>query len=865
MANKENFFLAIFVTLVIVLVFSTKASPTSSREVEALLKWKASLPKQSVLESWALPVANASSALPSPCKWYGITCNKAGTVTEINLAYAGLRGTLENLDFSSFPSLVILDLNENQLTGTIPISIGMLSNLEYLDLSTNSLNSSLPLSLANLTRVYELDISRNQITGVLDRRLFPDGTSSSKTGLKSLKHLLFQDTLLGGKIPDEIGNLKFLSLLALDDNFFHGPIPLSFGNLSDLSILRLSNNQLSGPIPEKLATLSKLSDLRVFTNRFSGFVPVGLGNYSSLTVLHLAENNFTGHLPPQVCRGGNLVNFTADSNNFTGPIPISLKNCPSLYRLRLEYNLLTGYLDQDFGVYPNLTFINLSFNRLMGQVSPNWGKCRNLTFLKITGNMVSGKIPDEIVGLNQLVGLDLSSNQLSGEIPENIGNLSKLSVLNVKDNKLSGSVPAGIGQLSDLEFLDLSMNMLSGPITERIGDCTKLQDLHLSRNHLNGTIPYQMCNLVSLQDLDLSYNSLCGNMPPDFGKLRSLESLNISHNNLSGSIPLSLGDMLSLTDINLSYNNLEGLVPDINIFRTSKPEALSNNKHLCGAIKGLPPCNVTRTENGGKSKKGKLEIILVALLASGLFLLLTFVWILVCCWKKRSKKAMKAERAQKEETPFSVCYFEGKISYKDILEATNNFDEKYCIGVGGFGKVYKAKMPDSNQVFAVKKLNFQATDDSQIESIKNFGNEVAALTEIRHRNIVKLFGFCSQGMHTFLVYEFVERGSLADILQSDEEAEKLDWGKRIRVAKGVAHALSYMHHDCVPPIIHRDISSKNVLLDSDHEAHVSDFGTAKFLNPESSNWTAVAGTIGYLAPGNFELIHVLFSFLRFKS
>ena len=210
---------------------------------------------------------------------------------------------------------------------------------------------------------------------------------------------------------------------------------------------------------------------------------------------------------------------------------------------------------------------------------------------------------------------------------------------------------------------------------------------------------------------------------------------------------------------------------------------------------------------------------------------------------------LQSEPKSKVENRFAICYFDGKIVYKDILEATNNFDEEYCIGAGGSGKVYKAKMPGSDQVLAVKKLSLETTDDSQAKNIKSFANEVAALTEIKHRNIVKLFGFCSQGAHTFLVYEFMERGSVSDILRSDDYAKELDWEKRIRIIKGVADALCYMHNDCVPPLIHRDISSKNVLLDSQLEARVSDFGTAKFLNPDSSNWTAVAGTYGYVAPG----------------
>ncbi|KAI6689318.1 hypothetical protein NL676_026146, partial [Syzygium grande] len=133
-------------------------------------------------------------------------------------------------------------------------------------------------------------------------------------------------------------------------------------------------------------------------------------------------------------------------------------------------------------------------------------------------------------------------------------------------------------------------------------------------------------------------------------------------------------------------------------------------------------------------------------------------------------------------------------------------------------------------------------------SRKALEREICALTGTRHRNIVKLYGFCSSSRHSFLVYEFLQFGSLMDVLNNEQMITTFDWNKRVNVVKGVANALSYMHHECSPPIIHRDVSSKNILLDEEFEAHVSDFGTAKVLQPNSSNWTSFAGTFGYAAP-----------------
>ncbi|XP_065847537.1 MDIS1-interacting receptor like kinase 2-like [Euphorbia lathyris] len=188
----------------------------------------------------------------------------------------------------------------------------------------------------------------------------------------------------------------------------------------------------------------------------------------------------------------------------------------------------------------------------------------------------------------------------------------------------------------------------------------------------------------------------------------------------------------------------------------------------------------------------------------------------------------------------SISIFDGKVVFEEIIQATNNFDEMYCIGEGGFGCVYRAELLSGNTV-AVKKFK-------DVANQKEFLNEIRVLTEIRHRNVVKLFGFCSHVRHTFLVSEYLQNGSLEKVLRDDATAKKLEWDQRLKIVKGVAHALSYMHHECIPPIVHRDISSKNILLDTEYEAHVSDFGTAKLLNLDSSNQTVLAGTFGYVAP-----------------
>ncbi|CAN6180523.1 unnamed protein product [Urochloa humidicola] len=192
----------------------------------------------------------------------------------------------------------------------------------------------------------------------------------------------------------------------------------------------------------------------------------------------------------------------------------------------------------------------------------------------------------------------------------------------------------------------------------------------------------------------------------------------------------------------------------------------------------------------------------------------------------------------------SVWNFDGKLAFEDISRATEDFSDKYIIGSGGYGTVYKAQLEEERLV-AVKRLH--PTEEGTSDE-KRFLSEVEVLTKIRHRSIVKLYGFCSHPRYKFLVYDYIERGNLHGILENEELAKELDWQKRLVIARDVAQAIYYLHHECTPPIIHRDITSNNILLDADFKAFVSDFGIARILKPDSSNWTQLAGTYGYIAP-----------------
>ncbi|XP_039164222.1 MDIS1-interacting receptor like kinase 2-like [Eucalyptus grandis] len=215
---------------------------------------------------------------------------------------------------------------------------------------------------------------------------------------------------------------------------------------------------------------------------------------------------------------------------------------------------------------------------------------------------------------------------------------------------------------------------------------------------------------------------------------------------------------------------------------------------------------------------------------------------------RRRMKSTQSEMIEKNGDFLSIWNYDGRIAYEDIINATEDFDIKYCIGTGGYGSVYRTQLPNG-KIVALKKLHHHEAEDQSFD--KSFRNEVKHLTEVRHRSIIKLHGFCLHKQCMFLVYEYMERGSLFCALRDDVEVMELDWSKRLVIVWDMAHALSYLHHDCARPIVHRDISSNNILLDNNMQAFLSDFGTARLLEPNfSSNLTAnIAGTRGYIAPG----------------
>ncbi|KAB2063218.1 hypothetical protein ES319_A10G201500v1 [Gossypium barbadense] len=756
--------------------FSSKT--IASREAEALLKWKASLPNdtQTLLSSlWGGS---------NHCNWTGITCNNAGSITDMILIEyeLKLRGTLHNLNFFYFPNLIWLNLRNNSLYGSIPSHIGNLSNLNFLDLAYNNFYGNIPSEIGLLKCLSTLSLRYNSISGSIPREIL---------NLTKLHYLdLAQNNILGS-IPSDIGRLSSLTVLFLYQNHLTGTIPISIGDLQNLSQIDLADNRLNGSIPKEIGMIRSLWLLDLSNNHLTGPIPTCIGNLSNMNYLYLWSNNFSGSIPDEIGMLKSLFDLQLSNNNLTGVIPDSIGNLTNLEKLVLHFNRLSGSIPTSIG---------------------------NLNNLLISNDKNCGKIPFELGHATKLQELDLSSNHL-----------------NV--NHFSGKIPSEIGLLSKLEQLDLASNNLSGPIPDDLGNCFKLFNLNLSKNNLEESIPSSISYINSLQSLDLSQNSLIG------GADRLINQL--YHCTQTPTIPEAFNNLRGLRFVNISFNQFEGPIPNLKTFHEASFDALRNNKCLCGNATGLMACVPSFLSNHGRGKRTKVIIsVMLPLFGGILFIFLLVGSFFTFCKQTRTKESKPREEQQRDI--FTVLGFNGSILHDNIIEATEDFSSDYCIGSGGYGSVYKAALP-TGQVVAVKKLH-RSEDNILINNLKAFESKIIALLEIRHRNIVKMYGFCSHPKHSFLVYEHVERGSLRMLLSNNEQSKELDWKKRLNVVKGLANALSYMHHGHSHPIVHRDISSNNVLLDLDYEVLVSDFGTARILKPDSSNWTSLAGTYGYIAP-----------------
>ncbi|GKE13213.1 kinase-like domain-containing protein [Tanacetum coccineum] len=714
--------------------------------------------------------------------------------------------------------------------------MSLLSKLTQLVIDDNELTGGIPPSMGNITSMEVFSAPRNPLGGSIPDTL----------GLwKSLTQFQSGGCNLYGNIPPSIFNLSLLVHFSLSGNHLTGSLPLTIGNqLPNLELLQLYGNQLTGVLPPSLSNCSKLIYLEMSGNNFSGKLTINFSKLRDIYSIRLHTNNFHGRGEADDLRFidslnncTRLVAFEITNCNLIGVLPISIGNLSNqLSFLGLGYNRLFGSLPSSIGSLVGLTYLHLGTNRFKGKIPSTIGKLQKLQGLSLNRNQFSGPIPHAISNLSLLTELYLNSNKLEGHIPSSLGKCKELNGLNLGDNRLSGKIPKQLLQLPSLtNFLVLSYNSLS-TIPPEIKDLKMLSYLDLSHSNLSGNITSSLGECISLTKLDLSGNVFQGIIPSSLRSLGGLQVLNISQNNLSGKIPQFLDKWVSLEFLDLSFNDFEGEVPVVGVFaNTSAFSVLGNNK-LCG---GLVTLELPKCKQKGSKKKRFPFFILVIVIAPTLLIILCCVYLL--CKKKRN--------SQPSQSVGNERFL--KVSYNELLKATDGFSAENLIGEGGFSSVYKGILDANDDRFVAIKVLHLLNRGAH----KSFVAECEAWRNIRHRNLLKIITSCSStdflgNDFKALIYEFMLNGSVHDWLHSSANTSKLNLLQRVNILRDVATALDYLHNHCQTKIVHGDLKPSNILLDADMVAHVGDFGLARLLGTDlnQNSSTGVKGTIGYAPP-----------------
>ncbi|XP_068309975.1 probable LRR receptor-like serine/threonine-protein kinase At3g47570 [Pyrus communis] len=753
------------------------------------------------------------------------------SLTTLALYGNNMSGSLLDNICEHLPSVRRFNLGQNQFDGLIPSKLWQCKELRELHLGYNNFRGSIPKSLGNLTYLTEIYLDSNNLTGTI-----PDEISD----LLQLEALSLGINNLSGVIPSKLFNLSMIRIISFPINQLSGSLPANIGlNVPNLEFLYVGRNNLVAGLLPNLSNASKLKKLDMSQNSFTGFLPSTLCSLKNLEFLNLQSNNLTidastpQAVNPLSCLFNlrNLTSLYLSNNPLNTTIPASGRNLStSLLYVGLRNSNIRGNIPVDIGNLSSLILLNLGNNHLRGAIPSSIQRLQKLQGLYLFNNELRGHIPDELCQLDNLAELSLGGNRLSGSLPSCLGTLARaLRGLFLGSNSLTSKVPSSLWELKYILHLNLSSNYLVGPLSEDIGKLKDVLNMDLSNNHFSGNIPSSIGGLQNMITLSLANNYLEGPIPSSFKTLVSLEFLDMSQNNLSGEIPKSLEALLYLKHLNLSFNKLHGEIPTGGPFGNFSADSFVSNAALCGASRLHVPLCKNRTKvkpNWRKAKyiiSGVLSVILLA----------TAALILILC-KKRNVEVVR-------ETASLHQVFWRRVSRLELVKATNGFHKSNLLGTGGFGSVYRGTLSDGIDI-AVKVFNLQLEG-----AFKSFDKECEMLSNIRHRNLIKVISYCDELDFKALVLQLMPNGSLEQWLYSPKRSMNIL--QRLDIMKDVALALEYLHHGYSIPIVHCDVKPSNILLDDDMVAHVADFGVARLIGGgDSMTETMTLATVGYMAP-----------------
>ncbi|KAK7271851.1 hypothetical protein RJT34_28088 [Clitoria ternatea] len=807
----------------------------------------------------------------------------------LNLAANGLNGSVPG----SVGRLRGVYLLFNQLGGVIPQEIGdNCGKLEHLDLSGNLLVERIPSSLGNCSNLKTLLLYSN---------LLEEAVPAELGNLKSLELLDLSRNTLSGPVPRELGNCLELSVLVMSNLF--NPVGDVGGGEGGVGSVNDELNYFEGAMPVEVMLLPKLRILWAPMVNLEGSFKGGWGRCDNLEMVNLAQNYFTGEFPNQLSACKRLHFLDLSSNKLTGELSGELR-VPCMTVFDVSVNMLSGSVPEfsnnvcppaplwngnlfegndvsppyalffsskvhERSLSTSLGGVGLSVSHNFGQ--NNFVSIRSLPIARdrldkkssytfsVGENNLTGPFPTYLFGkCDELDGLllNVSYNMISGQVPSKFGGIcGSLKFLDASGNQIAGLIPADIGSLVSLVSLNLSKNQLQGQIPTSLGQMKNLKFLSLAHNKLNGSIPTSLGQLYSLEVLDLSANSLTGEIPKAIENMRNLTDILLNNNNLSGHIPDGLAYVTTLSAFNVSFNNLSGSLPSNS--SSIKCSSAVGNPFLSscrgaslttvpsGNIQGQVDDNSYNTASaqgtGRKSGNGFSSIEIASITsASAIVSVLIALIVLFFYTRKWKPRSRVVGSTRKEVTVFTDIGV--PLTFENVVQATGNFNASNCIGNGGFGATYKAEISPGILV-AVKRLAV-----GRFQGVQQFHAEIKTLGRLHHPNLVTLIGYHACETEMFLIYNYLPGGNLEKFIQ-ERSTRAVDWRILHKIALDIARALAYLHDQCVPRVLHRDVKPSNILLDDDFNAYLSDFGLARLLGTsETHATTGVAGTFGYVAP-----------------
>uniref|UniRef100_A0A0E0PJP3 non-specific serine/threonine protein kinase n=1 Tax=Oryza rufipogon TaxID=4529 RepID=A0A0E0PJP3_ORYRU len=611
----------------------------------------------------------------------------------------------------------------------------------------------------------------------------------------------------------------------------------SYNNNSVCHIIKLRVYKLNvvGQLPSELQNFTYMEDLNLAYNYLSGVVPSFIGK-------NLAFNPLSGQLPKEIGNLTNLLMLGVSFNNFTGELPEELGNLVKLEQLRAQDNDFTGKIPDNFGSMSRLSkeiHLKDQSQQFSWEQQPYRKFTRsNKLFVKNVRFFLQ-PAQWKISFLDYSFAVDCGSN----------------SSTSASDNTIFEADPTSLGTAAYYVTSQTRWGVSS--VGNFFQGTNGMDRIYSSSKHFQNTVDSKLFETARMSPSSLRYYGL-GLENGNYTVLLQFAEFSFTETPTWQSLGRRVFDIYvqgalkeknfdirktaggkSFTAVNRSYTaTVSKNFIEIHLFWAGKGTCcVPTQGHYGPTISALSitPNFTPTVRNGVPKKRSKAGAIVGIVIGASVLGLAALFGIFFLVKKRRTM-------AQQRKELYDLVGRPDVFSSAELKLATNNFSSQNILGEGGYGPVYKGKLPDG-KVVAVKQLS-----ESSHQGKSQFVTEVATISAVQHRNLVKLHGCCIDSKSPLLVYEYLENGSLDQALFRDTGL-KLDWTKRFEIILGIARGLTYLHEESSVRIVHRDIKASNILLDTDLTPKISDFGLAKLYDEKKTHIsTAIAGTFGYLAP-----------------